>query len=354
LIIVDFVRFDGFSQTSRSFSSQKSHVLICDELQNHNLKLLTLLSPDLLIPSSNFAIIIDDYASTFYQHSKSNLLELPVDLLNSILSSPKLRIIDEGWLLDLFLSGCPKFMDLFCHLRVEWLSLNGMKRIFEDLNYSNVTEYIWESIVRRFTCSEDIEGEFTRCINPNGFESTVISGFPYILNELRPSVFELLYRGSRDGFRSGDFHRRCDGHNNTITLIRTTKDFVFGGYIPVSWDSTTNTYKADSSQRSFVFAILNPHGIGCRKFPLKPDQAGYAIAANYRYGPIFGNGNTICVYDNCSSTNGNYTDLTGYVNDTGLNDKVVFTGEYNFTVKEIEVFEVSELNIDTPHQRSLS
>jgi hypothetical protein len=29
------------------------------------------------------------------------------------------------------------------------------------------------------------------------------------------------------------------------------------------------------------------------------------------------------------------------VNDVGLDSKIVFTGEYNFTVKEIEVFEIT-------------
>jgi hypothetical protein len=29
------------------------------------------------------------------------------------------------------------------------------------------------------------------------------------------------------------------------------------------------------------------------------------------------------------------------VNDVGLDDRKVFTGEYHFTVKEIEVFEIS-------------
>jgi hypothetical protein len=48
-----------------------------------------------------------------------------------------------------------------------------------------------------------------------------------------------LWRGSRDGFGSGDFHSRCDGHANTVTLIETAAsehdvgDFVFGGFTPV-------------------------------------------------------------------------------------------------------------------------
>jgi hypothetical protein len=173
-----------------------------------------------------------------------------------------------------------------------------------------------------------------------GFESTIVSEFPSILQEFRTSRIELLYRGTRDGFGSADFHGKCDGHGNTITLIRTTKDFIFGGYTPLSWDSS-NTNKTDSSHQSFVFTISNPHQIGSRKFGLKPDYAHCAIRAFKNFGPILGYGNTITVDDNCSTTNNNYTNLSGYVNDVGLDDKVVFTGEQNFTVKEIEVFEIS-------------
>jgi hypothetical protein len=74
---------------------------------------------------------------------------------------------------------------------------------------------------------------------------------------------------------------------------------------------------------------------------LKPDQAQHAIQAYKDYGPVFGYGPTINVHHNCSTTNDNFTDLCGYVNDVGLDDKVVFTGERNFTVKEIEVFEIT-------------
>jgi hypothetical protein len=182
---------------------------------------------------------------------------------------------------------------------------------------------------------------FHRWINPEGFESKVISECPDIFDEFRHSRFELLYRGTRDGFGSTDFHRTCDGHSDTVTFIRTTKDFVFGGYTPVPWDST-NKYKTDSSHRSFVFTILNTHGIGGRKFGLKPDHAQYAIYTHKDYGPIFGDGHTIRVNSNCSTTNGNYTNLSAYVNDTGLDNCQVFTGEQHFTVKEIEVFGVTK------------
>jgi hypothetical protein len=342
LLILDFIRFGGISKSSRSFSSQQSLLSICNELENHKLKLLALLSPDILIPSSNFDILIDALASTFYEHSRSELLEMPIDLLNSVLSSPHLKIINEDWLLDLVLSGFPQFSPLFCHLHIELLSVTGMKRLCETIKYSDVTEDIWDGIVQRFTKSTEVNGAFNRWIHTRGFESTIISDIPSILDEFRHSQFELLYRGTRDGFGSSDFHRGCGENRDTITLIRTTKDFIFGGYTPLSWDSPTTAYKADASHRSFVFTIKNPHGFGCRKFGLKPDETQHAIYTRQDFGPTFGNGHTIYVCNNCSTTNNNCTRLYSYVNDTGLNEYTVFTGEQHFTMKEIEVFSVTK------------
>ena len=40
----------------------------------------------------------------------------------------------------------------------------------------------------------------------------------------------LLYRGSRDGWKHDDFHRKCDDHNNTLLLVKTKKGKRFGGF----------------------------------------------------------------------------------------------------------------------------
>jgi hypothetical protein len=61
----------------------------------------------------------------------------------------------------------------------------------------------------------------------------IISGFPEIFAEFRGSKFSLLCQGNRDGFSSSAFHRRCDGHGNTLTVILDTKGNIFGGFTPV-------------------------------------------------------------------------------------------------------------------------
>jgi len=50
--------------------------------------------------------------------------------------------------------------------------------------------------------------------------------------------FNLLLRGSRDGFTPGDFHRLCDNKGPTVTIIKVKGNGkLIGGYCPISWHS---------------------------------------------------------------------------------------------------------------------
>jgi hypothetical protein len=170
---------------------------------------------------------------------------------------------------------------------------------------------------------------------PGRFESLIVSDFLDIFAEFRGKRFSLLWRGSRDGFGVRDFHSRCDGHANSLTVILDTKGNVFGGFTPANWDSS-RYWKADDSLRSFLFTLKNPHNIPARRFALKAEEKSQAIWCDSEWGPCFGD---IGVSDNSSGA----TSLgIAYTNDTGLDAMTVFTGSYNFQVKEIEVFELPE------------
>jgi hypothetical protein len=332
---------------SQTFSNQKSILSICHSLQNKQLELMTLISLDAIFrivqSVSTAEIDIDCCASEFYSYSISMIVALSINTLDSILSSDSLRIVNEDWFLNVLFEINVDHSFLFCHLRLEFLSSDSISRLCDSIDYTELTEDIWRSIVNRLKglCDEGCRQRRFFGGHVSGFDSKVISKFPDILSEFRNQRHMLLYRGSRDGFGSSDFHGKCDGQSHTITLIRTTKDFIFGGYTPLSWDST-NSYKPDSSHLSFIFTIANPHNLKSRKFALRPNSSQYAIRCNASGGPIFGYGHTIHVYNNCAACNSNYTYLSGYVNDTGLDDKTVFTGEQYFTMKEIEVFALTE------------
>ena len=81
----------------------------------------------------------------------------------------------------------------------------------------------------------------------------------------------LIYKATRDGFRSSDFQRCCDNQGPTITVIQS-KDggYVFGGYTSVSWRSVEK-YVEDKNG-PFLFTLANPHGIPLTKYPNKDTQ----------------------------------------------------------------------------------
>ena len=66
--------------------------------------------------------------------------------------------------------------------------------------------------------------------------------------------YELLIRGTRDGFEEKDFHNKCDGHNFTVAFIETTDGKRFGGFTEETWDQSDLWKKAP---KSFIFSLDN-------------------------------------------------------------------------------------------------
>ncbi|CAF4033795.1 unnamed protein product [Adineta steineri] len=49
--------------------------------------------------------------------------------------------------------------------------------------------------------------------------------------------WELVYKGTKDGFRGEDFHRCSDNKGSTMTIIQTkNNNYLFGGYAEIPWD----------------------------------------------------------------------------------------------------------------------
>jgi hypothetical protein len=215
------------------------------------------------------------------------------------------------------------------------------------IEYYELTEDIWSHLVRRLTKIEDCEMKRHRFCIPASkrIDSLIISSIPSLFDEFGTKRYELLYRGSRDGFDSVNFHNRVDGHSHTIILIETTKGYIFGSYIVCCWDSS-NSWKGDNSVQSFIFTLKNPHNLSPHKFPLKAEMKGYAMWCFPTTCMIWiGNTAAICISDGCNVNNKSCTatwdiQSASYANDTGLDGCTLFTGEKNFTVKELEIFEL--------------
>ena len=154
--------------------------------------------------------------------------------------------------------------------------------------------------------------------------------------------FELLYRGTRNGFGADDFHRRCDNRGKTLVLIKNSSGHVFGGFASVPWASSSETGK--KAPGSFLFTLTNMHGTQPTKFPLNDENYGRAVYIYPERGATFGNGRDFCIVSGCNKNNSSYSYYPKSYNDVVGKGRSVFTSSTssdNFQVQEIEVFGVN-------------
>lgn len=161
--------------------------------------------------------------------------------------------------------------------------------------------------------------------------------------------FHLLYRGSKDGYSSDQFHSKCDNHSPTLTIIQSTDGYIFGGYSEATWDKYYTGYKVDF--HAFLFTLVNKYN-DPRKLLVKRGGAFemFSIFSNSSCGPVFGDAfeNSLSysddsefdlfIADQSNLNNLSYTKLA-YVN--YRNGRLPTTEDpYRFKVTDIEVYKI--------------
>jgi hypothetical protein len=157
----------------------------------------------------------------------------------------------------------------------------------------------------------------------------------------KPKKFSLLYKATRDGFTSGDFHRLCNNRGATLTLIQTRnrlsmkkRSSIFGGYTTVPWSSRYGFYP---DSQAFLF-LLTANQLA--RFDLRSTDE-IAVSHQLDSGPIFGL-NDINI---CHRANENAFSQSKFPNsyaDESRNGKgrKTFSRTKRFLVSEIEVYMV--------------
>ena len=116
---------------------------------------------------------------------------------------------------------------------------------------------------------------------------------------------KMLFSGRRDGMGASVFHSKCDGHGDTLTVMKGN-GHIFGGYVKPQWYSAGD-WIADNTKSSFLFT--------CRsrtKHTLTDSR--YAIYGCSDRGPTFGGGNDIRI--DSTGRNG-YNNQHSYSNPEG-------------------------------------
>jgi hypothetical protein len=321
--------------SGETISIQQSQRLLSGLLGNVNLELLFLDCSKAAIRTNLSDLVME-------RRIDLESVDVSVEALDSLLLSESISVRSEDALLRLILKLGPGYRDLLRHIQIGFLSANGLSLL--DEHFEIPSESIWQCAVERIAHL------------PSPLDSRIISVFPDIFAEFQGKQFLLLWRGSRDGCKAREFHRRCDRQANTLTVILDTNGNIFGGFTPVEWESQRaggwglNCWKADGSQRSFVFTLKNPHNVPPRRFVLKVEKKQQAIGCNSERGPDFYD---IRVYDNCNANAKSFTSLgNAYTNGTGVDGRTFFTGSFDFKVKEIEVFKITDYTALSRKSRS--
>ncbi len=149
----------------------------------------------------------------------------------------------------------------------------------------------------------------------------------------------LIYRASRDGFSASSFHSNCDGISNTVTIIKTKSNSVFGGFTSAPWSSYGYKYDANA----FIFSLRREGRQNKQKFNVEDPEN--AINSGASYGPTFGYYD-INVSDNSNQNEDSYSYLG---NCYQLPNSLIFgsqeaksylAGSYNWQITEIEVYQL--------------
>lgn len=148
--------------------------------------------------------------------------------------------------------------------------------------------------------------------------------------------FNLLWRGSRDGYLASVFHSKCDAKGPTLTIIRNTEGKTFGGFTSIPWQSSANDAVAKDTT-AFIYSLSNSG---------KCAQQGNDNSAisNAGYGPIFGYqegyGYDICVMNECNTATNQFIGNFTYALPQGSSEDTFLCGGSDYTVQEIEVYAV--------------
>lgn len=151
--------------------------------------------------------------------------------------------------------------------------------------------------------------------------------------------FDLLYRGSRDGFGGKEFHQKVDAKGPSLTIIKS-KQFgrVFGGFTNIQY-SLQGKAKKHSGQ-TFLFSVRD----GDRPIVQLKHTNGAEITHR---GHLFETaGPDLVVFKNGDKTPTNFSELgNGFELPPGFtkNDeelKTYLAGAKKFAIADIEVFQV--------------
>eukprot|EP00026_Physarum_polycephalum_P005143 Phypoly_transcript_05172.p1 GENE.Phypoly_transcript_05172~~Phypoly_transcript_05172.p1 ORF type:complete len:365 (+),score=43.73 Phypoly_transcript_05172:909-2003(+) len=257
--------------------------------------------------------IVLDVGGKRFSTSKDTLLSQRDTYFSALLQSGNFKPGDEG---SYFVDRSPKYFAIILEylrtgkLSVSHLNSEQMDNLTAELDYYQIHIERLDSKILAGNQASQIE-EWTA-----------------------KKLGALLWRGSEHAFRAEHFHTHCDDKGPTVVVVQSKMGWIFGGYASMSWNSFGG-YFGDS--RCFLFTLTNPASIPPTKYVRNGNNR--SLFGGVDFGPTFGAGD-LCLKNDTDTTIHAYSNFPAKYIDTTNHGQKTFAGAQNFTISEVEVFEV--------------
>ncbi|GES83728.1 carbohydrate-binding module family 13 protein [Rhizophagus clarus] len=165
-----------------------------------------------------------------------------------------------------------------------------------------------------------------------------------ITDKLKNSYnFNLIFRGSRDGFAVERFHEICDNKPHAITIIKVKEsNEILGGYNPIEWKSYDFIARYGTTKDSFIFSFNNKNSVeNCILSRVKEEKR--AIYNSWEYGPSFGYSDliTMCEITNPFKSRQDFKINNCYCSERSYENPIRKTKD-SYNIEEYEIFQITK------------
>jgi hypothetical protein len=148
--------------------------------------------------------------------------------------------------------------------------------------------------------------------------------------------FNLILRGSRDGFDPTSFHNKCDnkGANIVVVKIKNSNQIV-GGYNPLDW----NRFGWKNTPDSFIFSFSDYKDINTGRISrINNNKYHGAVISDPEWGPVFGKYRKGSSCDLCMNPNGEWSSYPNSYSRINI-------PRNHFDIDDYEVFQIEKVNV---------
>ena len=299
------------------FFNNKIFTLILNEKEEKENEIITVINS--VIESINLKNDLNE---------KINFLKQNIDLMKNEYDSKILQLEAKNIFLEnKFIENKVYFENIIQNLKKEINFLknsnnskNENKNIKEEENKINSNKN--NSTLLNYSLTSSLT------INPNNSKILLDEDFNFLFPN--KNVFkDLLFCSDLDGDNILTYHNKCDKIPNTLTIIKTKDNFIFGGFTTNFFESSPYIWKED--ENSFIFSIN-------LKKKFYPKDKKKAILSVKYMGPTFGDGYDVYLHDKFLSEEQKYYNIKD--NTYNLKKYELTNGNKSYIINKVEVWKI--------------